>query len=78
MCPASHPTPHTHTHHPPGRVQVKWEPAAPVGDKSSQDLLQQESLFPHLYGTIDFESVAGELPMQRGGDGSFLAIPGLL
>lgn len=65
-------------------VQVRLEPAAPVGDKSSGGLLgqqqereQQEPLFPHLYGTIDFGSVVGELPMQRGSDGSFLGIQGL-
>jgi hypothetical protein len=29
------------------------------------------------YGTIDFSAVTAELPVQRGEDGTFLAIPGL-
>lgn len=65
-------------------LQVKFEPAAPVGDKSSGGLLagqqqqqQQEPLFPHLYGSINFEAVLDELPMRRSPDGCFLSIEGL-
>lgn len=56
--------------------QVKYEPAAPVGDKASEGL-DAETLFPHLYGTIDFGSVVQELPVTRAADGSFLSIQGL-
>ena len=77
-------------------MQVKFEPAAPVGNKSSGGLLagqqqeqegqpeqqqqphEEEPLFPHLYGSIDFEAVQQELPMQRAADGRFLGIEGLL
>lgn len=70
--------------------QVKLEPAAPVGSKTSEGLLggaqstegqpseRREPLFPHLYGTIDFAAVEREVPMQRDAGGAFLGIPGLL
>ena len=52
-----------------------------MGDKSSSGLLNQgeqsEPLFPHLYGTIDFDSVVEELPVQRSEEGAFLSITGL-
>lgn len=86
--------------YPANSLQVKFEPAAPVGNKSSGGLLagqqqeqqqqgqpseqqqqpeqpQQEPLFPHLYGSIDFGAVQQELPMQRAADGRFLSIEGL-
>ena len=76
---------------------MKFEPAAPVGNKSSGGLLagqqqeqegqpeqqqqqqqqREEPLFPHLYGSIDFEAVQQELPMHRAADGRFLGIEGL-
>jgi uncharacterized protein (DUF952 family) len=60
-------------------VQVKFEPAAPVGERPSHGLTSSttpsdEPLFPHLYGTIDFESVVEELDINRGDDGTFLSI----
>ena len=58
---------------------MKWEPAAPVGDKESTGLLkeQEQPLFPHLYGRLDLDSVVEELPMKRSSDGTFLSIEGL-
>ncbi len=68
-------------HAPPGVPQVKYEPAAPVGNTPSAGLTGQdkkeEPLFPHLDGTIDYEAVAQELPVHRGGDGTYLSIAGL-
>ncbi|KAL4853321.1 hypothetical protein ACK3TF_005668 [Chlorella vulgaris] len=69
-------------------AEVKYEPAAPVGNISSTGVLggaerqeateaPPEPLFPHLYGSIDFAAVRQELPMQRGPTGSFLSIQGL-
>jgi uncharacterized protein (DUF952 family) len=61
-------------------VQVKFEPAAPVGDKPSHGLTPEKSdepLFPHLYGTIDFDAVTEELDINRGEDGTFLSITGI-
>eukprot|EP00887_Chlorella_sp_A99_P007835 scaffold20.g7835.t1 len=62
-------------------AEVKFEPAAPVGEKQSTGLLKEqqtdEPLFPHLYGALDLGSVVRELPMLRSSDGSFLGIQGL-
>ena len=60
-------------------VQVKFEPAAPVGDRPANGLTSPTDapLFPHLYGTIDFESVVEELDITRGDDGTFLNIPNI-
>ena len=59
-------------------VQVKWEPAAPVGETGSGGLLDgTQPLFPHLYGPLDLGAVVQELPMRRGTDGSFLGMEGL-
>lgn len=61
--------------------QVKFEPAAPVGEKSSAGAEFSEGapdaaapLFPHLYGTIDYSSVVRELPVLRSPEGEFLDI----
>ncbi|KAL4538353.1 hypothetical protein Ndes2526B_g03338 [Nannochloris sp. 'desiccata'] len=57
--------------------EVKFEPAAPVGERPSHGLTSRktdEPLFPHLYGTIDFESIIEELDIKRGDDGTFLSI----
>eukprot|EP00198_Chlamydomonas_reinhardtii_P007250 XP_001696586.1 predicted protein [Chlamydomonas reinhardtii] len=64
---------------------VIFEPAAPVGSKSSDGLSaggeakakEELPLFPHLYGTIDFGAVTAELPIERDASGAFLSIPGL-
>lgn len=55
------------------KSEVKFEPAAPVGDKDTYTKDEVE-LFPHLYGTIDFDSVVQELKVKRDTDGSFLHI----
>mmetsp|Transcript_35177 Transcript_35177/g.111185 ORF Transcript_35177/g.111185 Transcript_35177/m.111185 type:complete len:152 (+) Transcript_35177:180-635(+) len=54
--------------------EVKFEPAAPVGDKPAADT---DTLFPHLFGTIDFASVVEEKPVERDGTGKFLSISGV-
>ena len=57
---------------------VKFEAAAPVGDKATSDFGQKnEQLFPHLYGPVDEAAVVAELGVQRGEDGSFTGIEGL-
>ncbi|PNH02500.1 Pyruvate, phosphate dikinase, chloroplastic [Tetrabaena socialis] len=61
-------------------LKVVFEPAAPVGSKASDGLLEggeAAPLFPHLYGTIDYAAVQSELEIERGADGAFLSIPGL-
>lgn len=61
--------------------EVRYEAAAPVGDKQTSDFSQQPDTkpiqFPHLYGTVDFAAVAQELAVQRSADGTFLSIDGL-
>lgn len=52
--------------------EVKFEPAAPVGDKAAQ--LSDERKWPHLYGTIDFAAVERRLPVRRDGEARFLEI----
>lgn len=73
-------------------AEVKYEPAAPVGDTSSGGLLggaaqpqqgqpaaePQEPLFPHLYGALDLAAVVRRVPMQRAADGTFTGIAGLV
>lgn len=59
--------------------KVVFEPAAPVGTKpahasNSQD--EEPVLFPHLYGTINFDSVVEELAVDRDEAGRFLKIHG--
>lgn len=61
-------------------LQVKFEPAAPVGTTPPSDEMQgkgqeQPVLFPHLYGTIDLEAVTAEHAVDRDGhSGEFLRI----
>ncbi|KAI8464687.1 MAG: hypothetical protein J3K34DRAFT_439610 [Monoraphidium minutum] len=58
--------------------KVVFEPAAPVGTTPAKPAGgEDEVLFPHLYGTIDFSAVGRELPVARGEGGSFLGIGGL-
>lgn len=66
------------------KAEVKFEPAAPVGDKQTTNFADktegdktEEQLFPHLYGTIDFDAVESELAVHRATDGAFLSIEGL-
>lgn len=62
-------------------AEVKYEPAAAVGEKETTNFSQngsQVELFPHLYGTIDFKAVSEELEVTRNPDtGEFLSIAGL-
>ena len=57
-------------------AEVKFEMAAPVGDKSANKL-EGAVLFPHLYGTINFNAVVDELIVERLPDGSFVRIEGI-
>ena len=54
--------------------EVKLEPAAPVGD-TKPHFDGNEQLFPHLYGSINVDSVVKELKVLRNEeDGSFLEL----
>ena len=60
--------------------EVKFEAAAPVGDKETSDFgasAKDEQLFPHLYGPIDEAAVVAELGVQREKDGTFIGIESL-
>ena len=64
--------------------QVKFEPAAPVGTTAppaawTEDGKEQsQPLFPHLYGTIDFDAVLMEHAVQRDAQsGRYLQIDGV-
>lgn len=57
--------------------EVKFEAAAPVGDKGADGVPEKEAvLFPHLFGTIDFDAVVAEVPVARDESGRFLSIEG--
>ena len=62
-------------------MQVKFEPAAAVGNTPPGNLTKgkqgEEPLFPHLYGTIDFDAVVEELPVARNADGTFVSVEGV-
>eukprot|EP00891_Asterochloris_glomerata_P001501 jgi/Astpho2/1501/Aster-05384 len=53
---------------------VKFEPAAPAGHAMPSDAAE---VFPHLYGTIDFDAVVAKLPVKRSMNGDFLSVEGL-
>lgn len=53
-------------------MQVKFEPAAPVGDRAAKP--SDERKWPHLYGTIDFHAVEQRLPVRRDTEGRFLEV----
>jgi uncharacterized protein (DUF952 family) len=56
-------------------AEVKYEPAAPVGEKQTTKFSEGAELFPHLYGTIDKDAVTKELQVLReGSTGKFLSI----
>eukprot|EP00123_Amoebidium_parasiticum_P008094 comp18570_c0_seq1/m.20069 comp18570_c0_seq1/g.20069 ORF comp18570_c0_seq1/g.20069 comp18570_c0_seq1/m.20069 type:complete len:128 (-) comp18570_c0_seq1:327-710(-) len=57
------------------KAEVKFEPAAPVGDKATS---HSGILFPHLYGTINYDAVVDELQVERADDGTYLDIKGLV
>lgn len=62
------------------KAEVKFEAAAPVGEKESfgaEHKAEEGPLFPHLYGTIDYDSVSAMHPMRRDAQGKFLGIEGL-
>lgn len=60
--------------------EVKYETAAAVGSTAPSDKMQGKGeqepvLFPHLYGTIDFDAVTAEHAVERDGHtGEFLRI----
>lgn len=54
--------------------EVKFEPAAPAGHAMPSDAAE---VFPHLYGTIDFDAVVAKLPVKRSMNGDFLSVEGL-
>ena len=65
-------------------LQVKFEPAAPVGttappaDWTQEGKAQPQPLFPHLYGTIDFDAVLQEHAVRRDAEsGKYLGIDGV-
>ena len=55
------------------KSRVIYEPAAPVGDKSSFQKNEDTVLFPHIYGTIQEDAVVEIVPMRRdSSSGTFL------
>ena len=76
-----------------GPREVKYEPAAPVGETQPSEELKKkqkgdggggdgdgegaETLFPHLYGGIPKGAVVRERKVVRGEDGTFLGIEGM-
>eukprot|EP01024_Parvocaulis_polyphysoides_P063074 TRINITY_DN72639_c0_g1_i2.p2 TRINITY_DN72639_c0_g1~~TRINITY_DN72639_c0_g1_i2.p2 ORF type:complete len:130 (+),score=18.46 TRINITY_DN72639_c0_g1_i2:107-496(+) len=54
--------------------EVKFETAADVGDKKTDDNQLGANIFPHLYGLIDFESVLEEQIVVRSENGEFLEV----
>lgn len=63
-------------------LQVRYEPAAPVGDTAPpdgwKDGAAQAPVFPHLYGTIDFDAVTKEHGVERDAEtGRFLSVEGV-
>jgi len=58
-------------------VATIWEGTAPVGDKEPDFEGSDVELFPHILGGIKPAAVLEVLPVQRGEDGTFLAVPGV-
>lgn len=59
-------------------LQVKYEPAAPVGEKPRHvHPGKEESVFPHLFGGINKEAIMEERGVQRSRDGSFISVEGM-
>jgi len=56
--------------------EVKFEPAAPVGEKASSSEMKGE-LFPHLYGPVHASSVKQQYTVRRSAAGEYLEIEGL-
>lgn len=61
-------------------AEVKYEPAAPVGNKSTMKRENQENepLFPHIYGGLSKLAVTRVFKIVRGSDGEFLSIDNLV
>ena len=61
------------------RLQVKFEPAAPVGTtEPSEGFAAEEQQFPHLYGKINVDAVVEQLQVERSAaDGTFLKFVGI-
>lgn len=60
-------------------LQVKYEPAAAVGNKAAAEVKPGEDVpvFPHLYGGIDLAAVSEERTVQRAPSGAFISIEGV-
>eukprot|EP01032_Pedospumella_encystans_P015766 gene15766-18017_t len=56
--------------------EVKYELAAPVGERNTNDTSGQPK-YPHIYGGIPKRAVMKVYKIVRGADGEFLSIAGL-
>ncbi len=62
-------------------IQVTFEPAAPVGSTpppAGYTASPDAPLFPHLYGTINYDAVVREARLRRDQDGRFAGIEGIV
>ncbi|CAN0027261.1 unnamed protein product [Scytosiphon promiscuus] len=73
------------------KAEVKFEAAAPVGDKpalihsdteggdgeAGKGEPSEQPLAPHIYGAIEAAGVVAELAVERSDDGGFLSIEGV-
>ena len=59
-------------------IEVIFEGTAPVGDKPADFDNASDELFPHLQGGIHPEAVLAVHGVQRGPDGEFLSVDGIL
>jgi len=59
--------------------EVKYEAAAPVGNKPAKELGpgEEPEVFPHLYGGINLDAIQSELSVERDASGKFVSIAGL-
>jgi uncharacterized protein (DUF952 family) len=54
--------------------QLRYEPAAPVGNMPAHSTGHSEPLFPHLYGLLEPSCVTRVCKIHRSSDGDFLSI----
>lgn len=62
-------------------TQVTFEPAAPVGSTpppAGYTASPDAPLFPHLYGTINYDAVVREARLRTDRDGRFAGIEGIV
>ena len=55
-------------------IEVRFEPAANVGDKSGELEGREEALFPHIYGGIHPDVVSANYSVIRDAAGHFVSI----